>query len=352
MQQNFPDTRLFRLLCPPLYGLLVYVMVLLIFDNISHLQENFFSFEALLCILLTYLFNETMRLVVQVIGRISDKTESAIRLETRIGLQLLLSACASVAVTSLVVSAYFTGLLGFSTYMVELLAFNAIFLVTTLFYNLLYFSIFYLNERNRVRLVQEDQFRQTLEHQFELFRHELNPSLLYQSLETLISLVHDDPEQAETYSDQLASVYRYLLESRKHDLVLVSEELEALQHLLFILNERYDGHLHLEVSLEAPLHESFVVPGTLHALLECVTASAIVSRRQPLRLFIENDGDEYLLIRFRLNERLAPEHTTRQCLEKIQEAYRYFTDEPIVELKAYEEGIIKIPILQVEEMTP
>jgi two-component system, LytTR family, sensor kinase len=55
MKRLFLHNLLFRIVFPPLYGMVVYVLVLLVFDSTAQLFENFFSLEVLLCVGLAYL---------------------------------------------------------------------------------------------------------------------------------------------------------------------------------------------------------------------------------------------------------------------------------------------------------
>ncbi len=73
------------------------------------------------------------------------------------------------------------------------------YLVTAVLYNILYFSNFYLQKENTVRLTAEKQQRDVLEVEMTEFRNDINPDLLYESLENLIALMYRDIDQAEEY---------------------------------------------------------------------------------------------------------------------------------------------------------
>ena len=92
--------------------------------------------------------------------------------------------------------------------------------------------------------------KQNLAHQLEIFNNEINPDLLFQSLETLIPLVHHDPGTAENFVDRLATVYRYILDNRKKELVSVEEEIQASKNLIYLFKEKYPVQLNYELKNE------------------------------------------------------------------------------------------------------
>ena len=117
--------------------------------------------------------------------------------------------------------------LGYSAFQIELLTLNSIFLVSTVLYTLVYFGIYYLNHFNQRRLEQEHKMREKMEFQVNALKNDVNPQLLYASLETLIKVLHHDPDEADNFIHDLSKIYRYALENKKHDMVPVTRELDS-----------------------------------------------------------------------------------------------------------------------------
>ena len=66
----FYNNPVFRLSAPLLTGIVIYLLILMFFDSVDMLAENFFSREVVFTIGLTYLFFELYRLVIILTNRI------------------------------------------------------------------------------------------------------------------------------------------------------------------------------------------------------------------------------------------------------------------------------------------
>lgn len=335
----------FRIVFPICYGLFLYSSILLIFDTVARFQENFFSLEALILVIASYFFLEGMNLITFSIERWGSFTTVFSR-----GLFLFISTfLAAFIISTLIVWIYFWVILGLTTFSQELTIFNSLFIISAIFYDLVYLSFFYLNERNSSKIEKEGAFKAKLEWQFERFRGSINPAFLYQSLETLISLVHTNPQDAQEFIGKLANFYRYLLEHQSQELITLSNELEALENQAKLLNEHIDGALLLSINVDKDLcDQCMVIPGSLQRILGSLVASTIVNQKQPLQVNCTNDGEEYLIIQNTLNEKISPLLPLRATIKEEQEAYLYFTSLPLVQLKAYNESMLKIPLLYTE----
>ncbi len=341
MKPLFIHKPLFRLICPPVYGVIVYLLALLVFDTIAQVKENFFSQEALLCIILTFVLSESLRLMVVVI----DKWYSIEKnVKIRIAIQIAINLVCTLLVISAGVSIYFVYLVGYTSFTTELLTLNSIYLITSLFYTMLYLSIFYLNQHNKAKLQKEKAMRERMEYQLYQLTKEVNPELLYNSLETLISIVHQDATGAEKYIDHLSSIYRYFLDHKHKELTFVEDEIKTVQHLVYLYNRRYCGHIHFQVHLSEEANACLMIPGTLPELIEDAILTTMISETSPLEIDAYTEG-AYFVISYRRRDRLMPRQFAYLSVDEIARAYTFFTDNALHYYKSDEECIIKIPLL-------
>lgn len=344
MKSSFIHNPLFRLFAPLLYGSMTYILVLLANDRIAELNENFELVELLFCLLLTWLLSEALRGKVILLERFFPFPVS---IRWRVALQLLAGLVVAAFVVSTVVSLYFVYLVGLSTFTSELLVFNIIYGLSSLFYNLLYISIFYLNEQNSNMLQKEAVLRGAVEYRLQAFKNEVNPDLLYSSLETLLSLVHQDKEQVDDYIERLSGFYRFSLDSRHMELVPLSRELQATEHLLYLLNFRH-RHLSLQFEVEPEFLQKEIVPGAVSMLVQHVVRNSLISEVHPLRIRCYTEDGDALVLQCPLNERLKPVPDRMREIRDLQQACAWYTSEPVVRVKAYNELILKIPLLSTE----
>ncbi len=343
MKSIFVNNALFRILGPPIYGAIVYLLILLVNNSIAMLSESFFTEEVYISIGLTYLVLESNRFIAKMIERMAQSQE---RLGQLILKQVGINTLVTILLVSAAISGYFSYVLGFSNYQTELTYFNIIFVVTSWMYNLIIFSNYYLHRENEERMEVESSLRENIEKEFVSFKNDINPDLLYESLESLITLVHKDAVDAEDYIDRLSLAYRYILTNKQNELVSLEEDVRAARNLIFLLNVQNDDNITLDVQISSGDMDRQIIPGTLPGIVENIVRRSIINKDQPLSLQILIESDGYLIVQHKANEKLLPEKYDTGVVERLQSAYAYYSDKPVVEVEAYGESYIKIPALE------
>ena len=307
MKHYFFNNAIFRLVAPATYGLLIYLLILLINNDVTQVNDLFTTEEVYVCIFLSYLSFEVIRTIIVVLNR-TLKQRSAFTIIA----QLVLTLVISVALVLLSLMLYFKWVIGFSVSGTQLMMFAVIFVVTALLYNLLYFSNFYLHQENTLKLNAEKQHRAVLEMEMTEYRNDINPDLLYESLENLIGLMYRDIDKSEDYIDCLSSAYRYALTNRQNELVTFNQELAAANNILKLLNEKYFGQLVLESAFQEMESDALVIPGSLSIIIESLIRNTIITRYEPfvIRCYPE---DDYMTIESRLNDRLMLHHASEHA---------------------------------------
>jgi len=345
MKKYFIHNAIFRLVAPAVYGVLIYLLILLINNNVAQLDEFFSSGEVYISIGLTYLSFETLRLTIVALDKfLSNRFQSF-----RVPLQLLISTILSTMIVIAVLSIYFIYVIGFSIATSQLIIFAVLYIFSGLLYNILYFSNDYLQRENTLKLTAERQHREVLEMEMTEFKNDINPDLLYESLENVISLMNRKNDQAEEYIDYLASAYRYVLTNRQRELISLSAEMEAAKNIIRLLNERYFGQLKLEDNLSENNLSWQLIPGSLPIVLEYIARNTIISNQEPLTIRCYIEDDEYLILQSPLNDRLLQHSESILALNRLQKSYTLYSDRPMIQVKAYEENYIKLPVLRVAE---
>jgi LytS/YehU family sensor histidine kinase len=224
-----------------------------------------------------------------------------------------------------------------------------IYTLTALLYNLLYYSNYYLNQENTLKLSAEKQQQEVLELEISEFKNDINPDLLYESLERTIGLMYNDPEKAEEYIDSLASTYRYSLTNRHKEFISVQAEIQAAHHVMNLLNEQYFGQLHLTVHTDVVADNRLLIPGSLPMAVEGLVRNTIITQKEPLIISCYLEGDEYLVLQCKLNDRLMPHGESLKSLARLQRSYGLYSDKPMIQVKAYAENYIKFPMVKISE---
>lgn len=342
MKSSFINNSLFRVVTPTIYGVIVYVLILLIFDSIKQLSENFFSFEVIFCISITYMVFELMRIVTNIIEK---KTVGIQKINYRITIQLSINILAVFLATSIIIILYYRYLVGYTNFSTELIVFNTIYGFTCILYNTIYFSIVYLNRTNDAKLKHEYQLNQSLEIELEDYKSRINPDLLYSSLETVITLMRNDKSKASDFIQNLSDVYRYIVSSKRNEPIELQKELEISKKLITILNAKHQNAISLHFESRNINVDRKIIPSTLHIVIEELVHTNLVSELQPLSLKCSIDN-EYLTIECNTIKRLARIKTEFNEFENLKRAYLIFSDDTITIKDDNNCTTISIPLLE------
>lgn len=339
MNKNIIHTALFRIFVPIPYGALIYLLLLMINNNLLIINDSFFSAELFFCIGLSYLSLEVNRLAIVLIFK--KKTLSAL---TNL-VQLAINVALTLVIVYFSLMLYFVVLLGYESlagFETEVKSFALFFGITSLLYNMLSISYHLLNLRNEQLFDDEETLKEQVQFELENYQAEVNPDLLFESLESAITLMQQDVDQAEDYIDQLALVYRYMLSNRNNDSVPVNNEIGAADNLIGLHNIRHNNLINLTSNISTA--DINIIPGSLPLLVEEIIKSNIISSSRPLDIVLAME-DNYLTLSHKLNERLTKNAHEALTFNRLQVAYAFFTDQPLIKVQAYGDAFYKIPIL-------
>ncbi len=340
----FYNNPVFRLSAPLLTGIVIYLLILMFFDSVDMLAENFFSREVVFTIGLTYLFFELNRLVIILTNRIGLDKKAFL---TRLAIQYALAVILTPAAISLVMYLYFSYVEGFSTITTELLIFNGIYLFATLFYHLYFFSIYFLHRRNDELLREEKMQRSILEHELSRFRNQINPTFLFRALEIIIGELHHNKKHADELIGHLAAIYRYTLDNQQNELAGLVSELNSLAPAADIFRALHPDALFIHDQVEVK-EGAFLVPGTLLTLFEHAVINNLIGPSLPLH-FKLTSVDGTLVISHDLNARITDADTAEGRIRDLVRAYENLTDRPLRIVQQDHKQHYEIPLLLVEE---
>jgi hypothetical protein len=346
MKKLFIHNTVFRICAPVLYGVLVYLLILLVNNSLNELLKIYSNKELYVCIALSYLSLESLR------GTIIILANSLTRIQRkyRALIQTLASLSVSLLIVYLGVFAYFKWVEGYSVGWYEMRLFFVIFGFTAVLYNILYSSNEYLLRENTVQLNLEAKLREKVEADFATFKNDINPEFLYESLESILQSLYVDVNDAEDQVDLLASIYRYQLMHRDKELVGLADELNALNTLISLFNFRTNGRIHLTSKLES-MFDAHVVPGSLLIAVDTIIRNTLLARDGNFNITLYEEEDGYIVLQHKLNDKLIQHEESLLAFARIQRVYSFFSDVPFVQVKAYGENYIKFPTIKISEQS-
>ena len=194
-------------------------------------------------------------------------------------------------------------------------------------------------------LKREQKLREeNLVFQNETLKSQVNPHFLFNSLNTVSSLIQSDPEKAEEFINNLSSVYRYILENSRKDKVPVQSELELLNRYFDLHRVRDEEKISL--SIDYSNADNFqILPVSLQILLENAIKHNSATRENPLRISV-SFKDQYIVMMNNLQKKATLIKSTGIGLKNLAERVRLITGKTLIIEEDSNYFIAKLPLLK------
>ena len=110
----------------------------------------------------------------------------------------------------------------------------------------IYFTAIAVREHRSAQFKQSELARALQLAELRLLKSQLNPHFLFNALNTVRSLIADNPSRAQSAVTRLANTLRYTLSSRQDELVTLSQELVIVADYLELESMRFEDRLRIE----------------------------------------------------------------------------------------------------------
>jgi two-component system LytT family sensor kinase len=165
----------------------------------------------------------------------------------------------------------------------------------------IYFTAIALREHHSAQFKQSELTRALQLAELRLLKSQLNPHFLFNALNTVRSLIADNPARAQNAVTRLAKTLRYTLTSPQDELVTLSQELDIVADYLELESMRFEDRLRTEihvpddaagVKIPVMLLQTLVENAIKHGIAELPTGGLLrvsaVLQNEILILEVEN----------------------------------------------------------------
>lgn len=160
---------------------------------------------------------------------------------------------------------------------------------------LVYEGMFFMEEYTRSRTEVEEMKRLNVQMQMDSLKVQIQPHFLFNTLNTLIGLIEVSKEKAISFTEDLAFVYRYLLEANDANMIALEDELNFVKTYFSLLKTRYNEGLILIDNINY-VSGYEVPPLSLQLLIENAVKHNAITRAKPLTIIISIDEEKQRVI--------------------------------------------------------
>lgn len=178
----------------------------------------------------------------------------------------------------------------------------------------------------RTRQVEQERANKLLaEARLSSLESRIHPHFLFNTLNSIASLIPSDPRRAEDTVGKLASLLRFSISANQNSLVPLAQELKIVRDYLEIESTRFGPRLRYEISVPEKLGDVKIPPLALQTLVENSIKHVVAQRNEPvtitiaglmldnnLELTVTDDGPGFTLAR------IEPEHGLGNLVARLE----------------------------------
>lgn len=197
--------------------------------------------------------------------------------------------------------------------------------------------------RSKSDAIEKEQLKQEkIKSELVAIKNQVNPHFLFNSLNTLNSVIRSKPESATDFVDKLSFMYRYILQSSEKNLVPLAEELEFLDSYVYLIEIRYGDRFEVNIDIDLEVEAIEIPVLSLQLLVENAVKHNEISKSNPLKVKVYNDK-EYITVENDIKPRNSIEESTGNGLLNLSKRYKVLKNNDI---KIYMDSkfTVKLPI--------
>ena len=198
-------------------------------------------------------------------------------------------------------------------------------------------------------IVQQEQLRREhAEAQYQALNNQVNPHFLFNSLNTLASIIPQSQEQSLEFVQRFSAVYRYVLDSGEKTVVDVAEEIHFIHSYIYLHQARHSHNLKVDMDIDASKLKKLIPPLSLQILIENALKHNEISDSNPLHIKIFNKNN-HIHIENNYQPRKQQQPDSGIGLKNLKNRYSYLTtEEPQINVKG-SKFIAVIPLIDEDE---
>ena len=178
---------------------------------------------------------------------------------------------------------------------------------------------------------------------FEALKSQLDPHFLFNSLNTLQSLISLDTTKAENYLQELSSVLRYTLQNK--EVLSLDDELKCVHAYCEMMQIRYGENLKFEFKIDEKYNNYSVLPLSLQSLIENSVKHNVISSKQPLVVTVAT-GDDSVSVLNPIQAKTTPEESNGIGLVNLSERYRLKWNKTVEITNDGSTFCVKLPLIK------
>ena len=202
-----------------------------------------------------------------------------------------------------------------------------------------------MNELRKSVEEKEMLKRESLKAELNALKTQVNPHFLFNNLNTLISVIPENPKLAVDFVQQLSKLYRHILEVKDEQSILLKDELDVMKAYAFLLQTRFGNNLDVIIDVPDEKLNKRIVPLSLQILMENAIKHNIVSSDKPLKIEVFAQNGQ-LVVSNNLQKKNQINESTGIGLDNIRNRYKLLGNDQVEVTENGSDFTVSIPLIE------
>ncbi len=214
---------------------------------------------------------------------------------------------------------------------------------------LAFYEAMYFFDLWKIELLENEKLKTAnTKAQLDVLKNQVNPHFLFNSFNTLVSIIPEEPDIAVKFTTELSNFYRHILTFKDKELISLEQELECIDSYIYLLKIRFQDNLIIDKKITRSYPNHFIVPLSMQILVENAIKHNIISQSKPLTIsiFMEND---HICIENNYQEKRETT-STHTGLSNIQNRYKLLVEKEIKIQKNNEAFKVCLPLIKAQNL--
>lgn len=173
----------------------------------------------------------------------------------------------------------------------------------------------------QLNLEKEQLQKENYKTQLMALQAQVDPHFLFNSLNTLRSMIRQQHKNSEEFVMSLSDFFRQTLKHNENTTLPLSDELEVLESYLFLMQSRNEKAVQIHIAVDISMQDYHLPTLALQTVVENCFKHNSMTARNPLKISIESGEDAYIKVKNNKQPVISDEIPSEKGLALLQKRY-------------------------------
>ncbi|MEM9936292.1 MAG: histidine kinase [Bacteroidota bacterium] len=190
---------------------------------------------------------------------------------------------------------------------------------------------------SKLKLEKEQIQTENYRVQLQALRSQIDPHFLFNSLNTLRSMVRQQHTNSEQFVMSLSQFYRQTLKHNENTTLPLSEELAVLESYLFLMKSRNEEAISIHIDIEKVSQAYHIPTLALQVVVENCFKHNSMTSKHPLKIEIINNGKDCIQVSNNIQPKFGENELSGFGLDSLKKRYELMDVQGGVEVEETED---------------